>query len=179
MNVTKLRGAQLRPSPLIQVAGWSAYVSGIIGAVSVVFFVLFVGAYVLTGRPAPWPIGRINDVTSMLMYFAALPIPLALHHLLKAQATALSRVAMVIGVAGMVGVVVLQYLLLTHVLTFDQQGAPVTVAILTIGVWLLITGYLGQSSGILPRAVLFSLLAVPYFGYPVWAFWLGRRLLLG
>ena len=29
----------------------------------------------------------------------------------------------------------------------------------------------------LPNSVLMSGLAVPYFGYPLWAFWLGRRLL--
>jgi len=155
----------------------SAYASGMIGAVSVIFFMLFVGAYVTTGRPAPWPIGRINDVTSMAMYFVALPIPVALYCQLKGRAPGLNRAAMVLGIAGMLTVVVLQYLLLAHILTFAQQGGPVTVAILVIGIWLLITGYLGQSSGILPRAMLFSALAVPYFGYPVWAFWLGRRLL--
>jgi hypothetical protein len=78
------------PSRLSRVAGWSAYASGLIGAVSVFFFVLFVGAYVTTGRPAPWPIGRINDLTSLLMYLVALPIPLALHRRLKARATVLS-----------------------------------------------------------------------------------------
>ena len=175
MKVIKISKTPL--SPLRLLAGLSAYASGIIGAVSVTFFVLFVGAYMLTGRPAPWPIGWINDVTSMLMYLVALPIPVALYDLLKGRALGLNRAALALGIAGMVAVVALQYLLLTHVLTFAQQGGPVTVAILVVGIWLLITGHLGQSSGILPRAMLFSALAVPYFGYPVWAFWLGRRLL--
>jgi hypothetical protein len=177
VSLTETHPPALPPNRISRVAGWAAYASGVIGTISVFFFVLFVGAYVTTGRPAPWPIGRINDLTSMLMYFVALPIPLALHERLKARATALSRVAMLIGITGMVAIVVLQYLLVVGVLTFAQQGGPVTAAILVVGVWLLLTGYLGQSSGALPRGVLFSWLAVPYFGYPVWAFWVGRLLL--
>jgi hypothetical protein len=133
-------------------------------------------AFVVTGRPAPRPIGWTNDVTSMLMYLLALPIPLALHQRLKSPAPVVSCLAMLIGLTGMAAVAVLQYLLVAGVLTFAQQGGPVTVAILLVGVWLVITGHLGRSSGTMPRAMLFSLLAVPYFGYPVWAFWLGRQL---
>ena len=165
------------PDRLSLVAGWAAYASGVIGAVSVLFFALFVGAYVFTGRAAPWPIGRINDLTSMLMYLVALPIPLALHRRLRAAAPGRSRVALLLGITGMAGVAVLQYLLIASVLTFAQQGGPVTAAILLVGAWLLITSYLGQASGRLPGGVLWSWLAVPYFGYPLWAFWVGRRLL--
>jgi hypothetical protein len=38
-----------------------------------------------------------------------------------------------------------------------------------------ITGYLARS--ILPNSLRLSLLAVPYLGYPIWAFWLGTHLL--
>jgi hypothetical protein len=53
----------------------------------------------------------------------------------------------------------------------------VSIAILVVGLWLVITGYLGRSTGRLPHSLRMSLLAVPYFGYPIWALWLGRRLL--
>lgn len=52
-----------------------------------------------------------------------------------------------------------------------------SIAILVVGVWLLITGYLARSVGGFPNSIWVSLLAVPYFLYPIWAFWLGRRLL--
>jgi hypothetical protein len=86
-------------------------------------------------------------------------------------------VALLLGMTGMAAVASLQYLLVAGVLTFAQQGGPVSVAILVVGAWLLITGYLGQASGALPRGVLFSWLVLPYFGYPIWAFWVGRLLL--
>ena len=83
---------------------------------------------------------------------------------------------MLIGVTGMAAIASLQLLLIMGVMTFAQQFGPVTIAFLVVGVWLLVTGYLGQSSGRLPRGVLYSLLAVPFFGYPIWAVWLGRQL---
>ena len=76
----------------------------------------------------------------------------------------------------MVAVVLLQFLLVARVLTFAQQVVPVSIAVLVVGVWLVATGYLGRATGLLPRALLMSLPAVPYFGYPIWALWLGRTL---
>jgi hypothetical protein len=50
--------------------------------------------------------------------------------------------------------------------------------ILGVGSWLVITGIVARSTGKLPNSVLMSILAVPYIGYPVWAFWLGQHLLV-
>ena len=75
-------------------------------------------------------------------------------------------------------VVGLQLLLIFGVLTFAQQVLWLSLAMLLgVGSWLVITGLLARSTGRLPNSVLMSILAVPYFGYPVWAFWLGRRLI--
>ena len=101
---------------------------------------------------------------------------MALHTLYRRHRPALSLAALVVGMAGMVAVVVLQLLLVTRVLTFVQQVVPVTISILVVGVWLVATGYLGRATSLLPRGLLMSLLAVPYFGYPIWAFRLGRSL---
>jgi hypothetical protein len=46
-----------------------------------------------------------------------------------------------------------------------------------VGSWLVITGWVARSTGRLPNSLLMSILAVPYVGYPVWAFWLGQQLL--
>ena len=72
----------------------------------------------------------------------------------------------------------LQLLLIFKVLTFEQQVLWVTLAmILGVGSWLVVTGLVARSTGRLPNSLLMSILAVPYIGYPVWAFWIGLQLL--
>ena len=51
------------------------------------------------------------------------------------------------------------------------------VAFMVILAWFIITGHLGRSTNKLPNSMLLHVLAGLYFGYPVWAFSLGRRLL--
>ena len=112
---------------------------------------------------------------TMIQYALAIPIALTLHRLLRPVGPGLSSTALIVGMVGLVAVVALQIMLLTRVLSFEQQVVPVSIAILVVGAWLVMTAYLARSTGKFPRAMLMSLLAVPYFGYPLWAFWIGRR----
>jgi len=173
--MNQMTQAQLQapaPARLIRLAGWLAYVSGAVSTIGVVFFV---GMLAVKG-----PFGRLNDICVMIQYLLALPIPLALHGLLQARTPFLSKLGMLIGIVGMMAVVVLQFLLVAGVLSFSEQVGPVTFAMIAmVGTWLAITGYLGRSTGKLPHSLLMSIVAVPYFGYPLWAFWLGRHLLSG
>ena len=78
----------------------------------------------------------------------------------------------------MIVVAVLQMLLVFGAIAFEKQVVWVSLAmILGVGSWLVITGLVARSTGRLPNSVLMSAAAVPYVGYPVWAFWLGKRLL--
>jgi hypothetical protein len=90
----------------------------------------------------------------------------------------LIRIATIIGSASMLIVFSLQMLLIFKVLTFEQQVLWVSLAmILGVGSWLMVTGLIARSTGRLPNSLLMSAIAVPYFGYPVWAFWIGLQLL--
>jgi hypothetical protein len=63
------------------------------------------------------------------------------------------------------------------VLRFEEQFGLISIAFLTLVIWFVATAYLGRSSRMYPeRSVRMSLLGASYFGYPVWAFWLGRHL---
>ena len=156
-------------SGLTRLGGWSAYVSGIIAAIGLV---LWFARFAFPGGPVGW----LNDVLVMLQYALALPIAVVLHALFRSSYPRLSLAALVVGIAGLLAVVVLQFLLVIRALSFAQQVVPVTIAILVVGVWLVLTGYLGRSTGLLPHGLRMSLLAVPYFGYPIWAWWLARTL---
>ncbi len=86
--------------------------------------------------------------------------------------------ATIAGIAAMLVVIGLQMALIFGVLTFEQQVVWVSLAMIVgVGSWLVITGLVARSTGRLPNSVLMSAVAVPYVGYPAWAFWLGRRLL--
>jgi hypothetical protein len=125
------------------------------------------------------PIGWFNDLLVMIQYALALPIAIVLHAVFSRYSPGLSWLALIVGVAGMLGVVVLQALLLVRALSFEQQVVPVSIAILVVGAWLVITGYLGRSTGLFRHSLRMSLVAVPYFGYPIWAWWLARSLFSG
>jgi len=160
----------------VSLAGWCAYASGVVSIIGIVFLVaMFIGFS--TNNLRLQRFGALNDICVIIQYLLALPITLALHQRLKAHGLALSRAAMLIGIAGIIAVVVLQWLLVSGVLTFEEQVGPVSVALLVVGIWLVITGYLGRSNGSLPHSLLMSILAATYLGYPIWAIWLGRQLL--
>jgi hypothetical protein len=173
----KLRSSSMSGLPARRIVGWLAYASGAVAAVGVVFIVGMFSLFFAGMTAAGERLGFINDVAVLIQYLLALPIPLVLNQQLQDRSPVLSRVAMIIGVAGMIAIVLLQYLLVTGVLTFDQQIGPVSFAFLAVAVWLVTTGYLGRLTGQLPRSLLMGVLGASYVGYPVWAFWLGRRLL--
>jgi hypothetical protein len=153
----------------IHLGRWAALASGTVAAVGLV---LWFARFAFPGGRVGW----LNDVLVMIQYALAPPIAAALHTLFRPLRPRLSLFALVIGIAGMLAVVVLQFLLVAGVLSFAQQVVPVSIAILVVGVWLVLTGYAGRATGLLPRGLLMGALAVPYFGYPIWALWLGRTL---
>lgn len=75
----------------------------------------------------------------------------------------------------MLAVIVLQLLLVTGVLSFQQQIGIVLVAFLVVLVWFVINGYLARSTNLLPKSMVLHVLGGLYIGYPIWAFSLGRR----
>jgi len=152
----------------------AAYVSGVVAAVGIVFLIAMFVSF-LVGSELAGTFGRVNDVLIVVQYALALPVAVALHALLRPRHSRMSRLVLVIGIIGILAVVVLQLLLVFGVLTFERQVVMVVLALLVVGMWLVITGNLARS--ILPHSQRMSLLAVPYVGYPIWAFWLGTHLL--
>ena len=164
--------------PLIRAAGGFAVISGIISAIGVALlitmFVLFATSHQAQGET----IGMFNDICVALQYLLTIPIALALYRILFPYNPTLIHFATIFGIVMMLCVIVLQMLLVFRVLTFQQQGLWASLAILVgIGSWLIITGLVARSTSMLPNSVLMSSVAVPYFGYPVWAFWVGKHLL--
>jgi hypothetical protein len=164
--------------PLIRAAGGFAIVSGIISAIGVVCIVAMFALFATPNRSLALTFGMLNDICIGIQYLLTIPIALALHRILLPHNPAMIRLATVVGIASMVAVILLQLALIFGVMTFEKQAVWVTLAMIVgVGAWLVITGLVARSTGRLPNSVLMSGLAVPYVGYPVWAFWLGQRLL--
>jgi hypothetical protein len=158
-------------------AGRMTIVSGVFSAVGVAFLFVMYASFAIGAQSIGLVFGRINDVLIMIAYLLAIPSALALHELLRLRWPTLSRVLLVIGIGALIAIVILQALLVAEVLTFEQEVGPVSVALLVLGGWFIAMGYLGRSSGLLPHGVRMGILAATYVGYPVWAFWLGRKLI--
>lgn len=161
----------------IHIAGRIAKLSGIISAVGLVFFVGLYAFYATPLKELGLTLGTINDVCVTIQYLLAIPIALTLHRIVVVHNPTLIRIATAVGIVGMLSTVGLQLLVIFGALTFEQQLPWISLAMIVgVGSWLVITGVVARSTARLPNSVLMSILAVPYFGYPFWAFWLGRRL---
>lgn len=166
------------PAAQVRAAGVVALIAGAVSAVGVVLLILM---FVSFARPAFYPgipFGWLNDICVALQYALAIPLALLLYRLLLPYNAPWIRPATVVGIAGMVAIVVLQAALVAGMVAFERQVGWVVLAMYGgVGPWLVITGMVARSTGSLPGSLPVSIAAVPYFGFPVWAFWLGRRLL--
>jgi hypothetical protein len=160
-------------SPLVRVAGWSAYASGAV-AISGLLPILTIVAFGVN-------IPKLNDSAVIVQYVLALPITLALYPLARPHAPVLSTVALLSGIIGICAVVVMQVVwLCVPVLNWTTYIILIGTAMLLIGSWAVITAAaLRRSAGPLRRSLLLGVLAATYVAYPIWAFWLGRLLLSG
>ena len=162
--------------PAARLVPWTAYASGVVSAIAAAFLVAMFVCFALGARSTGLVFGAINDALLVLWGLLTLPLPVALHTMLRPRAPVASALAMTIGTGAIVAIMVLQTMLVIGTLTFEQQVGPVSIAFLGLAVWLVAVGYLGSSSGILPNGVRMGIIGATYFGYPFWAFWLGRHL---
>jgi len=164
--------------PLIRTVGNLAIVSGIISAVGVAFLIIMFALFATPYKEWGMTFGMLNDICIAIQYLLTIPIALVLYGILRPYHPTLIPLATIMGIAAMLAVILLQLALIFGVLTFEQQVGWVTLAMIVgVGSWLLITGLTARAAERLPHSLAMSVIAVPYLGYPVWAFWLGRRLL--
>jgi hypothetical protein len=171
--------SQIAPSiPVIRIAGVLSIVTGVVSGVGLFLFITMYTFFATHNQELGSKAGLMNDICVAIQYLLTIPIALALYRILSPYHPTLIWIITVTGIASMLAVFGLQLLLIFKVLTFEQQVPWVALAILVgVGSWLVITGITARSTGRMPQSLLMSALAVPYFGYPIWAFWLGLLLL--
>ncbi len=150
--------------------------SGITGAVGLAFLVAMYASFGAGARSVGMTLGWVNDVTGVVTLPLALPGMLALHRRLRTRVGGASDALLVLGVGSAGTIAVLQLLLVTGRLTFEEEIGPVMVAYLGLGAWLVATSWLGHRTGALRMGAGTGLAAALYAGYPVWAFRLADEL---
>jgi len=165
----------------MRVAGAGAFASGLAGIPMVATLLAMYIGFALgpNARSTALRLGAINDALAIVVYGLVLPVVPAMHVLLRETGSARSLLLAAVGAAGIVVTMILQWLLVTGVMTFEEQIAPVSIALLAVGAWMVGTGILARRTGLLPRGLRDGLLGAVYVGFPVWAFGIGRRLLAG
>lgn len=162
---------------MLRLAGVASIASSGIAAVAVILLAAMYGAFAIGATSAGQTFGGINDRLSLVGYALAVPGVLATATTLSIARPLVVPLVTVLALAAIVAIVVLQWQLVTGALSFEEQIGPVSVAFLALGVWFVLTGYLG--AGVLPYGVRLGALAALYVGYPILAFRLGRWLWLG
>ena len=158
-----------------RVAAGVAYLGAGISAAGIVALILFYVGF-FTGSLALRRFGAVNDVLVTIQYVLLLPILLTFDRTLHPHARTRRSMATAIGVVGIVGIVVFQYLFLTGAMTFSEQVGFASMSILMAGVWIVATGLVaGQvDAWSASRTLIFS--AGLYFGFPLWALRVARYL---
>lgn len=167
--------ASRSPTYGMRLAGLTSIASAAIAAVAVALLLAMFVAFGLGATSAGQTFGGINDRLSLAAYLLALPSVLATAAILRSRGPVLVVLGALVAVAAIAAIAVLQWQLVTGVLTFEQQIGPVSVAFLALGSWFVLSGHLGE--GHLPYGVGMGVLAALYIGYPLLAFRLGRSLL--
>jgi hypothetical protein len=123
----------------------------IIGGVALfLFYALEAPRSLETGDTTPQVFGPLSDYAGLFQFLFMLPLTMALYQLAPARNDRLSRVAEVLGAAGLLTAVVAQALLVTHVISFEVNLPVVLVGLVLIGVWMVVANRLGRAGGTLP-----------------------------
>ena len=161
------------------VVATSLQASGVIGGVGLVFLFGMFAAFAAGQQSLGMRLGWVNDITGIVTLPLAVPAMLVLHDRLRPTAGRTGDLLLLVAIGATIAIVVLQVLLVTRVLTFEEQIGPVSIAFLALGAWFIATGRLAARADLLPHGTRLGVLAAAYVGYPLWAFRMARVLRTG
>lgn len=127
-------------------AGWSAIAAAILTVTGLITLLAFFGT-----RSAL--LGALNDLNTILMAIASVPVALALHSVASRSSGFLATTALAAVLTGALLAAGFSALLVTRVMTFEATLTPITVGNGLIGAWLLVTAALLLATAALPSAL--------------------------
>ena len=115
---------------LVDYAGLAAYLNGGVGVLGAILLITFFAV----GQP----FGTLSDIAAIPWALAFIPVMFALYQYSRGRAPTLSRIGLILGVLGVLGVLVFQTLLILGSITFSQELPYINASFGLIGLWLLI-----------------------------------------
>jgi len=119
----------------LALVGASAFVAAVATVLGAVFLVLFFR------RGQPW--GTLNDLASIVLMLATIPVAIALALLGEAEFGVVAWAVTAVGVIGMVSAALGQTLLVTRVYAYEQLLGWTLGSGVLVGVWYVLVGILG------------------------------------
>lgn len=160
-----------------QVTAGALLLSAPINAVGVAALIGMFTAFALDARSTGMTLGRTNDILGLVGAVLMLPAVVEIHALTGPDRRALRVLVAVIGAGGLSAIVLLQSLLVSERVTFEQQLPWVTVAYAAIAIWFVIGGWTASTRGVMPNGGRLGAAAALYVGQPWWAWRWAQRLL--
>jgi hypothetical protein len=140
---------QVETAPVLAIRR-SALISAVAGIASSAFLVMFYATdkpWLESASPSGW-YGRANDTLAVVQYLALLPVMHGLGRLMPLDARA--RIWTRVGLFAAGSFIVLQLLLLTRILPFGIQVAPVSLCVIASVTWAAGISNAGVRAEILP-----------------------------
>lgn len=120
---------------LVDLVGWSALLAAVATVVGALFLVLFFA------KGQPW--GTLNDIASIVLMIATIPVAVALGRLGEGIFGVLAWLVTAIGIIGMSGAALAQALLVARVYPYGQLLGWTLGSGALVGVWYVLVGLLG------------------------------------
>jgi hypothetical protein len=120
---------------LVDLVGWSALLAAVATVLGALFLILFFT------KGQPW--GTLNDIASVVLMLATIPVAVALGRLGEGTFGALAWLVTAIGIIGMTGAALAQTLLVARVYPYEQLLGWTLGSGAVVGVWYALVGLLG------------------------------------
>jgi hypothetical protein len=169
--------ARSRTSLRRRFAGGALLVSAPVNAVGAAALIAMFIGFGVGERSVAMTLGRTNDILGLVGTALMVPAVFEIHALTGPDRRVVRAVLAVVGLGAMAAIIVLQALLVTERLTFEQQVGPVSLGYLAIAIWFGAGGWVASRTGVMPHGTRLGLVAASYVGQPWWAYRWGRRLL--
>ncbi|MBA3876715.1 MAG: hypothetical protein C0498_07235 [Anaerolinea sp.] len=133
-----------------QLAGWSA----LIAAAATVIGAVLLGLFFSRGQP--W--GTWNDIASVVLMLAMIPVALVVGTIQMERMTTVVVAVAAVGIGGMLAAAGFRAALVARLRTSEQLLRPTLTADAVVGIWYVLSGFLGLS-GDLPQPLAWWMIA--------------------